>query len=317
MESTEHQQNSGLEIRSSFMGVPFSSDASESRAAVLGVPFDCGIHPTRIGARLGPAAIREQSALVRPYQPPQWDFDPLKRLNVVDCGDVACTPGVITPSLDSIEQAVATVVSAGAVPVTMGGDGLVTLPQLRALHRRYSDLVVLHIDAHTDTYPGDGEYEHQRYNTATTFSRAAEEGLIDTRQSFHIGARGTVTVPGVFEHTREMGYRLIDGAALYARGFGSVLSEVHKILADKPVYLCFDMDFFDPSCAPGVCTPTFGGATAQQGLQLITGLQGLNLVAVDVNTVSPPHDIGGMTAFLAATVMVQCLALLCDLSTGR
>jgi agmatinase len=77
------------------------------------------------------------------------------------------------------------------------------------------------------------------------------------------------------------------------------------------------MDFFDPSCAPGVCTPTFGGATAQQGLQLITGLQGLNLVAVDVNTVSPPHDIGGMTAFLAATVMVQCLALLCDLSTGR
>ncbi len=239
------------------MGVPFSSNSSESRAAVLGVPFDCGTHPTRIGARLGPAAIREQSALVRPYQPPAWDFDPLAQLNVVDCGDVSCTSGVITPSLDNIEQAVAKIVSAGAVPVTMGGDGLVTLPQLRALHQRYSDLVVLHIDAHTDTYPGDGESEHQRYNTATTFTRAAEEGLIDTQRSFHIGARGTVTVPGAFEHTRE----------------------------------------------------------AREGLQLLAGLQGLKLVAIDVNTVSPPHDVGGMTAFLAATVMIQCLALLCDNST--
>jgi agmatinase len=75
------------------------------------------------------------------------------------------------------------------------------------------------------------------------------------------------------------------------------------------------MDFFDPSCAPGVCTPTFGGATAREGLQLLAGLQGLKLVAIDVNTVSPPHDVGGMTAFLAATVMIQCLALLCDNST--
>lgn len=108
---------------------------------------------------------------------------------------------------------------------------------------------------------------------------------------------------------------MIDGATLYQRGYASVLGDVHEILGDKPVYLCFDMDFFDPSCAPGVCTPTFGGATAREGLQLLAGLQGLKLVAIDVNTVSPPHDVGGMTAFLAATVMIQCLALLCDNST--
>ena len=75
------------------------------------------------------------------------------------------------------------------------------------------------------------------------------------------------------------------------------------------MYLCFDMDFFDPSCAPGVCTPTFGGASAREGLTLISGLRGLNIVAIDVNTVSPPHDVGGMTAFLAATVMLYGLAL--------
>jgi agmatinase len=294
-----------------FMGVPFSTDVSQSRAVVMGIPFDCGTHPTRIGARYGPNAIREQSSLVRPYQPPRADFNPLTRLNVVDCGNVDVIPSVIDESYERIERAVSMVVDAGAIPVTMGGDGAVTLPQLRALHRYYSDLVVLHIDAHTDTYPGDGNALHDRYNTATTFTRAAEEGIVATANSIHLGPRGTVARPGVFEHTRDQGYQLIDGEELFGRGFESVLAQVHERLDDRPVYLCFDMDFFDPSCAPGVCTPTWGGATAREGLTLLQGLDGLNFVAFDINTVSPPHDVGGMTAFLAGTVMIQCLTLAC------
>ena len=119
-------------------------------------------------------------------------------------------------------------------------------------------------------------------------------------------------VPGVFDHTRKQGYQLIDGEALTSRGITDVLAELHDRLAGRPVYLCFDMDFFDPSCAPGVCTPTFGGASAREGLSLLSGLRGLDIVAVDVNTVSPPHDVGGMTAFLAATVMLYGLALIAD-----
>jgi agmatinase len=72
------------------------------------------------------------------------------------------------------------------------------------------------------------------------------------------------------------------------------------------------MDFFDPSCAPGVCTPTWGGASAREGLDLLQGLAGLEFVAFDVNTVSPPHDVGGMTAFLAGTVIMECLTLACQ-----
>lgn len=294
-----------------FMGIPCSTELTASRAAVLGVPFDCGTHPTRIGARYGPNAIREQSGLVRPYQPPLADFNPLERLNAVDCGNVDVTPSIIDEALERIERAVDLVAGTGCVPVTMGGDGAVTLPQLRALHRHHPDLVVLHIDAHTDTYPGHGNALHDRYNTATTFTRAAEEGVVDTENSIHLGTRGTVTRPGVFEFTRGHGYELIDGNELYGRGFDDVLTHVHERLAGRPVYLCFDMDFFDPSCAPGVCTPTWGGATAREGLDLLQGLAGLNFVAFDVNTVSPPHDVGGMTSFLAGTVMIQCLALLC------
>ncbi|MGE0718977.1 MAG: arginase family protein, partial [Alphaproteobacteria bacterium] len=91
----------------------------------------------------------------------------------------------------------------------------------------------------------------------------------------------------------------------------NLLEEVHAKLAGKPVYLCFDMDFFDPSCAPGVCTPAWGGPTAREGLALINALAGLRFVSFDINTVSPPHDVGGMTAFLAATCMHQFLVLAC------
>ena len=299
-------------IPMSYMGVPFSQDPTGSRAAILGIPFDCGTHPTRIGARQGPDAIRMQSSLVRPYYPPDFDFNPLDLLNLVDCGNVACVAGEVGNAMAIIETAVSEIYQAGAVPVTMGGDGLVSLPQLRALSKVHTDLALVHIDAHTDTYPSSGTRTIDLYNTATTFTRAAEEQLIDTASSFHIGARGTVTVPGVFDHTRKQGYQLIDGETLNSRGITDVLAELHDRLAGRPVYLCFDMDFFDPSCAPGVCTPTFGGASAREGLSLISGLRGLDIVAVDVNTVSPPHDVGGMTAFLAATVMLYGLALIAD-----
>ncbi len=297
-----------------FMGMPASWDLSAARMAVLGIPFDCGTHAVRIGARLGPSAIREQSVLVRRFEPPDNDFDAVERLGLVDCGNAKVVPGVIGDSYAVIEEAVWRIVSQGVIPLTMGGDGAVTLPQLRAVHRQYPDLVVLHIDAHTDTNPDGaaaGSDERARYNTGSTFTRAAEEGLVDPAYSFHIGARGTTYLSGVFTHTRSLGYRLIDGAELGRRGIEDVVHEVRQRLAGRPVYLCFDMDFFDPSCAPGVCAPAWGGATAREGLVLIQALSGLRFVAFDVNTVSPPHDVGGMTAYLAATCMHQFMILAC------
>lgn len=91
----------------SFMGVPFSRDLRGSRAAVLGIPFDCGFHPMRIGARLGPQSIREHSGLVRRYEPPLHDFDPVARLGLVDCGDVRLRSSYIAEAFESIEAAVA------------------------------------------------------------------------------------------------------------------------------------------------------------------------------------------------------------------
>ncbi|MDH3740412.1 MAG: arginase family protein [Hyphomicrobiales bacterium] len=294
-----------------FMNVPFSTDLSNSHAAILGVPFDCGIHPTRIGSRTGPAAIREQSLLVRPFQPPHATWNPLERLNLIDVGDADTTPSVLEESFEEIETAAFTILDADAAPLCLGGDGAISLPLLRAAKRKHPDIAVLHIDAHTDTYPGDGNALHDRYNVATTFTRAAEEGLVDLYNSFHVGARGPVMLADVFEHTREQGYNLIDGTELFEKGLAKTAKALCGQLAGKKVYLCFDMDFFDPSCAPGVCTPTWGGASAREGLGFLQALAGIDFIGADINTVSPPHDLGGMTAFLAGTVAVEILTLLC------
>ena len=90
-----------------------------------------------------------------------------------------------------------------------------------------------------------------------------------------------------------------------------MLRQLQDALRGRPVYLCLDMDVFDPSCAPGVAAPSWGGLSAREGIAFLRGLAGLNIVAADVNTVSPPHDVNGMTAFLAAALMYEVQVLLC------
>lgn len=282
-----------------FMGIPYGHDLSASRAAVVGIPFDVGTDAYRVGARHGPQAIRIQSGRLGAHFPPHADVDVMAELNAVDCGDVRVTPSELEQAHEAIEAAVSEVIDAGAVPFTMGGDGTVTLPQLRALARAHDDLVVLHLDAHTDAVYGEG----RALATGTTFTRAALERLVDVGASMHIGVRGPHKGAGVYAQCAELGYPMVNFASLRARGIADVMEEVHRRMAGRPVYVCWDMDFFDPAFAPGVCAPTPGGASSEDGFAIIDALQGLRVVAVDVNTVSPPHDPGGVTALLAARIM--------------
>ncbi|WP_085489728.1 arginase family protein [Paraburkholderia susongensis] len=288
------------------MGVPSRQEGSAltPRACVLGVPFDCGTHPFRVGSREGPDTIRRQSRLIRPYfsDPAGKPANPIAALGLVDAGNVNCFAGDVERSYPLIEQAMDEVIAGGMMPITMGGDGAVTLPQLRAVRKRYPDLAVLHIDAHTDTYDLAG------FNTATTFTRASEEGLVDVRNSFHVGARGTTFMDGVLGFGRSLGYNIVSFAELDADPVACV-NAIRERIGQRPVYLCFDMDIFDPSCAPGVCTPEWGGLNPKEGIALLRSLAGLNFVAFDVNTVSPAQDIGETTAFLAASVLFECCAL--------
>ena len=297
----------GLPLRraAAFMRVPGPAERANSRVGVVGIPFDCGAHPVRVGARLGPTAIREQSQLLRPFNPPDFDFDPLAKLEVADWGDVDVVPGQIEDAFDKIERVIGAVLDSGALPLTMGGDGAGTLPQLRAVHKKFPDLVTLHIDSHTDSNP----QPETGHDTGTAFTRAAQESLVDVAHSLHAGIRGTFRMQGSLTHSDQLGYETLLMRDIEKMGIAKLVAHMRERCANRPVYLCFDMDVFDPSCAPGVCAPSWGGLTAREGLAILRGIGGLNIVAVDVNTISPPHDVGGMSALLAANVMLEGILL--------
>lgn len=294
----------------SFAGLPLSRNFPDADIAILGIPYDCGEHAIRIGARTGPTWIRQHSVLAKGMAG-DADPDPLADLKIVDAGDVNLGKTEfrnIQAFFDKTEQAISTILEGGCVPLTMGGDGAVTLPQIRAVAKHYEDLAVLHFDAHTDAYPLQNNDD---YDNATTFTHVAREGLVDLASSIHVGARAAVNTHSIVPYTESLGYRVIPFDQLAEMTVAEAIAAIRDQLCDKPVYLCFDMDFFDPAFAPGVCTPTPGGASAHFGLTLMRGLSGLNIVACDINTVSPPHDHpDGATANLAATVILDCLGLL-------
>lgn len=297
-------------------GVPARLDAVGSACAVLGVPFDMGYHPTRIGSRSGPAHVRANSALVAEHLD-GFGVNLLERLGVVDLGDVHVLPGNVDQSFPAIERAVADIISAGATPLTFGGDGAVSLPQLRALKTGLGrEFALLHVDAHTDAYKDIYPYE---FNNANTFIHVVDEGIVDPTTSIHVGVRDTDYGDhlGINQLARELGYAVITMAEIIDMGVGGLARRIREHVGGLPIYLCWDMDVFDPSVAPGVVTPSWGGITVREGLGLLRALRGLEFIAFDINTVSPPHDHLGITGSLAAQVAMECLFLLDCFPSGE
>jgi agmatinase len=290
-----------------FCGLPRGLPAAGTRAAVLGVPYDCGIHPDRVGSREAPVAVRRASRHLRAFHVSQGDFNVLARLGAVDCGDIALVPGRPLLAFPAIEAAAGLVLDAGAVPVAICGDGSGSLPLMRAAGRRHPGMVALHIDSHTDAYPLP---EVDPLDPSTQFTHAAAEGVVDAARSWHVGIRGFSSVPGVIARARGLGYGVVTTEDLLRRGFAQTMAEFRDSAAGRPVYLCWDMDIFDPAVAPGVCTPVWGGLSAREGIELLRACAGLNIVAIDFNTVSPPQDVGEQTAFLCAHMVMEAMLLL-------
>src|SRR3979409_600977 len=195
-----------LATMSGFMGVPWATSTAGAKAAILGVPFDCGTHAFRIGSRQGPSSIREQSRLVRAYESEVADYDVRSQLKLVDCGDVVLTPSRIQDAFARIEEASWRIVEADTTPIGFGGDGSISVPLIRAAARKWPELCVLHVDSHNACHPVDQEHP---YDAASQFSHVALEQRVSPSASWHVGVRGSTYRPGVMNHTRALGYNVI------------------------------------------------------------------------------------------------------------
>jgi agmatinase len=275
-------------------------------AAVIGVPFDTATS-FRAGARFGPEAIRSVSALLRPYHP-SLGVDVFGTLSLVDGGDIGITPGNALRTTQQIDAALRPVLSAGIVPLVLGGDHSIVLGELRAQAAVHGPVGLVLLDAHADTWD---QYYGERYFHGTPFRRALEEGLLDPSRSILAGMRGPLYGAADIETPREMGFEVIDGDQLAGLSPSVYGERVRARIGDGPVYLSFDIDVLDPAFAPGTGTPEVAGLQPREALAFLRALAGIEFTGFDVVEVSPPYDSPGqVTALHAAAVAYDLLALL-------
>ena len=290
---------------STFMRLPHVRDARLLDVALLGIPYDGGA-AYRTGARFGPRAVRDQSSLIRPWNP-ALKVSPFERCRVGDYGDVDVVPISIERTLEAVESAVRPLLEHGVIPVSVGGDHSVTLPLLRAVAKRHGPVALVHFDAHPDTWD---EYFGSKYFHGTPFRRAVEERLIDPMKTIQVGIRGPLYGPDDFAFHAEHGLEVIRIEEVKSRG-ARLVGERFGRLAGGPVYCSFDIDAVDPAYAPGTGTPEVGGLTSYEALELVRSLQGLNLVGCDLMEVCPLYDgPGQITALLAANLLFEFVSLI-------
>jgi agmatinase len=288
----------------SFMRLPHITDLKDVNLAIVGVPFDTG-GTYRVGARFGPSGIRQESMLLRPYNP-ALKVSLFEHLSAVDYGDLPITPGYLPESHAQITENAKVVLSSKATPIFLGGDHSVSLPLLRAVASQHGPVALVHFDSHSDLWEG---YFGGKDTHGTPFRRAVEEGLLDIKHSIQIGLRGSLYDADDFAISEKLGFEMISGIELHQIGVQKAIKRIQARVGKKPAYLSFDIDFVDPTFAPGTGTPEVGGFTGYQSQALLRGLAGINFVAYDLVEVMPPYDSAGTTCLLAANLIYEMMSL--------
>lgn len=298
--------------QSTFMRLPAVATAEGLDIALVGIPWDGGT-TNRAGARHGPREVRNLSSLMRSAHHVSG-IAPYEMANVADVGDLPVNPVDLADGIARIEEGMSRIVAAGALPLSVGGDHLTTLPVLRAIssgrHAGGKPLGMIQFDAHSDT--NDSYFGGNRYTHGTPFRRAIEEGLLDPKRLVQIGIRGSVYETGEHDWAKAQGVRIIYIEEFIRRGAADVIAEATAIVGSDATYITFDIDCIDPSMAPGTGTPEIGGFTTREAQEMLRLLDKVNIVGADVVEVSPPFDVGGMTALVGATVVFELLCIMAD-----
>jgi len=299
-----------------FVGVP-AADLDDPRslagasAVIIGAPFDGGTSH-RAGCRFGPQAIRFTDYLPHDGRRPHLALgvDPLVELGVVDVGDVEMPAGDTAASLERLERAVESVARSGAVPVILGGDHTIALPDVTgvARHVGWGRVSVIHFDAHADT--GDTQYG-SLLGHGTPMRRLIESGAARGDRFLQIGLRGYWPGPETLAWMAEQGMRSYEMTEVMARGLDAVVTEACTIGTDDcdAVFLSVDVDVVDPGSAPGTGTPEPGGLSARALLDAVRRIaMEVPVAGIDVVEVAPPYDTAEVTAYLANRIVLEALS---------
>ena len=285
-----------------FFRLPINKNLKDLDYCISGVPWDGGT-TNRPGARHGPREVRNASSLIRLYHPVSLK-SPYDNFDIADIGDCPVNPVDLQDSLAKIKEFYENVVTSKTIPLSIGGDHLISLPILRALAKD-GPVGLFQFDSHSDTW--DSYFGGYKYTHGTPFRRAIEENLINPKKYVMLGIRGSLYDPDDMKWAKEQGVTIITIDEYYKMGFEKSMKIVKDILGDSPSYLTFDIDGIDPTYAPGTGPPEVGGFNVREAQLIIRELNQINFIGADVVEVSPPFDVNNMTSLVCATIAFEIL----------
>jgi guanidinobutyrase len=293
------------------MRLPTQDSAEGLDVAFIGIPMDIGTS-NRSGTRHGPRQIRDESRMLRPYNM-ATGAAPFEHLQVADIGDVPINTFDLKKTVDIITGYYDGVLAHGVIPLTLGGDHTLTWPILRSIKKRHGPVALIHVDAHADI---NDTMFGEKVAHGCPFRRAWEDGCLINDKVFQIGLRGTGYSPDDFDWGREKGWTVVQAEECWHKSLTPLMEKIRTEIGDAPVYLSYDIDSLDPAFAPGTGTVEPGGLTIWQGLEIVRGCAGLNLVGGDLVEVSPPYDPSGNTALIGANLLYEMLCVLPKVPQG-
>lgn len=275
---------------------------------LCGAPFDGGTS-FRPGARFGPRAVREASALSQPYSQ-ALGVDIFTELSVADGGDVGAAAHDLERALDAIAARAEAVAQSGAICGFVGGDQTVTLGALRGLKRAKRKAVgLLHIDSHVNASPAadDGRDLHH----GSVIRHAVQEGLVRADGTMQLGVRGP------YSSSDDLAFALGNGFEVVSTDdvrwdLHAAVSQVRRLVERGALYVSIDVSVLDPSCAPGTGFPVPGGLTTWELQQILRALVGAEIAGFDVVEIAPAYDPTGITGMVGVTILQELLAALAD-----
>ena len=218
-----------------FFRLPINKDLNKLDYCICGVPWDGGT-TNRPGARHGPREIRNSSSLIRLYHPISLK-SPYSKNNIADIGDCPVNPADLQDSLKKIENFYSEIYKSNVIPLSIGGDHLVSLPILRALAKK-RPVGLFQFDSHSDTW--DSYFGGYKFTHGTPFRRAVEENLIDPKKYVMLGIRGSLYDPEDMKWAVDQGVTIITIDDYYKFGFEKTMSIVKETIGNIPTYLTFE-----------------------------------------------------------------------------